>query len=89
MQTLAYFLYRALDIYLYIIIAAVLMSYLVGFGVINMRNEIAARLVAAIATITDPVFEPFRRILPPIGWLDLSPFAVMIVISILQAMLLP
>ncbi|HAU29723.1 MAG TPA: YggT family protein [Rhodospirillaceae bacterium] len=88
MQTLAYLLYRALDIYFYIVIAAVLMSWLVAFDVINLRNKIAARITQGIIAMTEPAFDLFRRILPPIGGLDLAPFGVIIVISLLQSLLL-
>jgi len=87
MNAIAYILYRALDLYLYIVIASVLMSWLVAFGVINMRNDIAAKVVHAIDAATEPAFALVRRILPPVGGLDLAPFGVMIVIALLQSLL--
>jgi YggT family protein len=69
-----------LDIYWWVIIIAVILSWLVGFGVINTYNQIARAVVRAFHALTEPVFGPIRRILPPFGGLDLSPLIVLLII---------
>jgi YggT family protein len=77
-----------LDLYTYIIIAAVIVSWLVGFGVINTYNQIARVIVRALHALTEPVFGPIRRILPPFGGLDLSPLIALLLIFFLQRWLI-
>jgi YggT family protein len=77
-----------LNLYTYIIIAAVIVSWLVGFGVINTYNQIARVIVRALHALTEPVFGPIRRILPPMGGLDLSPLIALLLIFFLQRWLI-
>ena len=73
-----------LELYTYVIIAAVVASWLVGFGVINAYNQYARALLRALHALTEPVFGPIRRILPPLGGLDLSPMIALLIIIFLQ-----
>ena len=77
-----------LNLYTYIIIAAVIVSWLVGFGVINTHNQIARVVVRALHALTEPVFRPIRRIIPPLGGLDLSPLIALLLIFFLQRWLI-
>jgi YggT family protein len=77
-----------LDLYTYVIIAAVIVSWLVGFGVINTYNQIARVIVRALHALTEPVFGPIRRILPPFGGLDLSPLIALLLIFFIQRWLI-
>ena len=56
-----------LNLYTYVIIAAVIVSWLVGFGVINTYNQIARVVVRMLHSLTEPVFGPIRRIVPPLA----------------------
>ncbi len=73
-----------LDLYFYVIIAAVIASWLVGFGIVNSYNPIARTILRALHALTEPVFAPVRRILPALGGLDLSPLIVLLLISFLR-----
>ena len=73
-----------LDLYTYVIIAAVVASWLVGFGVINAYNPAARTVLRMLHALTEPVFGPIRRILPPMGGLDLSPMIALLIIIFLQ-----
>jgi YggT family protein len=77
-----------LDLYTYVIIAAVIVSWLVGFGVINTYNQFARMVVKVLHALTEPVFGPIRRILPSMGGLDLSPLIVLLLIFFLQRWLI-
>ena len=73
-----------IQLYQWVIIAAVISSWLVGFGIVNAYNPTARMILRALHGLTEPVFGPVRRILPPIGGLDLSPLIVLLLISFLQ-----
>ena len=62
-----------LDIYIWIILATVIMSWLIGFNVINGPMTIVRQISYALYRLTEPVLGPIRRILPDLGGIDISP----------------
>jgi YggT family protein len=75
-----------LDIYFWIIIASVIISWLVAFEVVNVKNQQARNLMDLLHRATEPVYRPIRKYVPPIGGIDITPIIVIIGISILQQM---
>jgi len=45
-------------------------------------------LVRIVFDVTEPILAPIRRVLPPLGGLDLSPIVALILIQVLQRVLL-
>jgi YggT family protein len=84
MNPIAALLLYILEIYKWIVIAAVIVSWLTAFNVINERNNFVRTLLHILYSLTEPVFRPIRRILPSMGGLDLSPIVVFIIIWFLQ-----
>ena len=78
-----------INLYIYVVIAAVIVSWLIAFGVINMRNEFVRGAVRLLDALTDPVFRQIRRVIPPIGGLDLSPLVVIVILSAINAYFFP
>jgi YggT family protein len=76
-----------LDLCWFVVIAAVIASWLIAFGVLNMNNQYVRQMVRALDSITEPVFRRVRRVIPPIGGLDLSPVIVLFAIILLQVFL--
>ena len=74
-------------LYTTVVIAAVIASWLVAFGVLNMSNPLARQLVQILDGLTEPLFRRVRRVIPPIGGLDLSPIIVLIAIELLRIFL--
>jgi YggT family protein len=70
----------ALQLYIYVIIAAALMSLLIAFNVVNTRNQFVAILADFLYRITDPVLRPIRQRLPYFGGIDISPIIVIFII---------
>ncbi len=70
-----------------IIINAVL-SWLVAFQVINTRNQFVYQVLKTLDMITYPVLEPFRRFIPNLGGVDISPIVAIIVLKGIQEILL-
>jgi YggT family protein len=73
-----------LDMYMYIVIAAVILSWLIAFNVINMRNDIVGMIARVLYQLTEPVFRPIRNILPNLGGIDFSPLIVLLIIYVLR-----
>lgn len=73
-----------LDIYFWIIIATVILSWLVAFNVINGSNPYVRQVGFALRRLTEPVLAPIRRFLPDLGGIDISPIVVLIGLQFLQ-----
>jgi YggT family protein len=79
---------QIISIYTWIVIAAVVMSWLIAFGVINTYNRFARSVVQFLDAMTEPVFRQVRRVIPPIGGLDISPLIVLIALQFLSYLIL-
>jgi YggT family protein len=73
-----------ITLYTYVVIAAVIVSWLIAFGVINTYNRYARAIVQFLDAVTEPVFRQVRKVIPPIGGLDLSPLIVLIALQFLS-----
>ena len=78
-----------LRVAMYIIILQAILSWLVAFNVINTSNDFVRTFLNALNRITEPLYRPFRRILPDFGGLDFSPMIVLLLIIIVKDYLLP
>jgi YggT family protein len=67
----------------FIIIQAIL-SWLIAFNVINTSNQFVAQMWMTLDRLTEPLYRPFRKIIPDFGGIDLTPMAVLILIMIIQ-----
>ncbi len=74
----------AITIYIWIIIIQVLVSWLIIFDVINVKNEQAQNLIRLMKKATDPVFKPLQKYIPPIGGIDITPIIVILLLSLIQ-----
>jgi YggT family protein len=84
MNPVAALIIAILDIYKWIVIVAVIVSWLTAFNIINSHNNFVRSLLHILYALTEPVFRPIRKILPPMGGLDLSPIIVFLIIWFLQ-----
>ena len=73
-----------LQLYIYIVIASAILSWLVAFNVINSRNQFVAMVGEFLYRITDPVLRPIRNMLPPMGGIDISPIILFLIIILIQ-----
>jgi len=77
----------ALDIYIWILIASAVYSWLFAFNVINSRNQFVNMLGRFLFNVTEPVLKPIRRFMPDLGGVDISPIVVFILIYLLQQLI--
>jgi YggT family protein len=73
-----------LNLVWWIFLIMIIMSWLISFNVINTRNQFVSTVWRILNQITEPILKPIRRIIPPVGGLDLSPIVVFIIIFFLQ-----
>ena len=67
----------------FIIIQAIL-SWLFAFDVINHRNRFVSQIADFLDRITAPILEPFRRIIPTLGGIDISPIVVLLLLQFVR-----
>ena len=77
----------ALQMYVYVVIAAAILSWLVAFNVVNTRNQVVYQIGNALYRLTEPALRPIRRILPNLGGIDISPVVLLLLIYFLQMVL--
>ncbi|RZJ04004.1 MAG: YggT family protein [Brevundimonas sp.] len=66
------------------IILSAIFSWLFAFDVINRRNRFVSQLADLLDRITTPILAPFRRVIPPLGGIDISPIVVLLLINFLK-----
>ena len=74
----------ALEMFSWMIIATAVLSWLIAFNVINMRNDFVRSVCQGLYRITEPVMRPLRRVLPYMGGVDLSPIVVLLAIMFIE-----
>lgn len=88
MNVIGELLLLATNVYTFVIIANVVISWLIAFGVLNTNNPQAGRLVEGLNRLTEPVMAPIRRFIPSIGGIDISPIIVIFGIMLLQRIII-
>ncbi|MDD3029132.1 MAG: YggT family protein [Alphaproteobacteria bacterium] len=78
-------LYALLNFYVWALIIAALLSWLVAFGILNPYNRFVQVVLGLLTRITEPLLAPIRRVLPPMGGIDLSPLVLIFAIYFLQS----
>ncbi len=84
LQSLAYPVYLLLRFYGYIIFAAVIISWLDAFNILNTYNSVVCSIRETVRKLTEPYFNLFRKFIPPVGMVDFSPLIALIVLYFLQ-----
>ncbi|WP_137701299.1 YggT family protein [Marimonas lutisalis] len=78
-----------LDVAFFILLAHIIMSWLINFQVLNLRQPFVAQIWYGLNKLLEPIYAPIRRILPDTRPLDLSPLVVFIIIISLRDFILP
>jgi YggT family protein len=84
MNPFIWLILTVLDIYFWIIIATVIVSWLIAFNVINGANPYVRQAVFALRRLTEPLLGPIRRFLPDLGGIDISPIVLLIALSFVR-----
>lgn len=87
MQSLFQILNMILSIAVFVVVAHVIMSWLINFQILNLRQPVVASIWDGLNRILEPVYARIRNILPPMGGLDLAPLITLIGVYALQIIL--
>jgi YggT family protein len=83
------FISYLITLYTYVIIANVILSWLMAFGVINAYNPIVRSIWQALNAVTEPLLAPIRKFMPNMGGIDLSPIILLLACYFVQSVVLP
>lgn len=78
MQSLFQILMLLLDVLWFLVLAHVIMSWLINFQVLNLRQQLVAQIWDGLNRIMEPIYQPIRRVLPPMGGIDFAPLVTLI-----------
>jgi YggT family protein len=73
-----------IDLYFWVILATVILSWLVAFNVVNRSNSFVRQVGYALERLTEPLLGPIRRMLPNFGGLDISPIILLLALQFLK-----
>ena len=76
-----------ISIYIWILIAAAVLSWLIAFNVVNTRNPIVANIGEFLYRITEPALRPIRNMMPNLGGIDISPVILIIGLLFLKQLI--
>ncbi|MDF3075032.1 MAG: hypothetical protein K0S54_2699 [Alphaproteobacteria bacterium] len=76
-----------IEIYIWLLVAMAILSWLIAFNVINTRNRFVATVIDFLYRITEPVLRPLRRIIPTIGGIDITPAVLILILFFVQQLI--
>ena len=71
-------------LYIYILVAAAVMSWLIAFGVVNSYNSTVRMIWDFLGRVTEPALRPIRAVLPNLGGIDISPVILILIIFLIE-----
>jgi len=76
-----------LQLYVWLLIASAILSWLIAFNVVNTRNQFVATIGDFLWRITEPVLRPIRSAMPNLGGIDISPVILILIIFFIQSVI--
>lgn len=77
----------ALQLYVWMLIASAILSWLVAFNVVNTRNPVVSGIGDFLYRITEPVLRPIRNMMPNLGGIDISPVILILIIFFIESVI--
>ena len=77
-----------LQLYIWLLIAAAVLSWLIAFNVVNTRNPVVSAVADFLYRITEPLLRPIRKRLPSLGGLDISPVILILIIILIERIII-
>ncbi len=84
-----YIVQGLLGLIIWVVIAYAILSWLIAFNVVNLRNNAVWQISRFLEAVVRPLLRPFQRLLPPMGGMDFSPILLFLIIGGVQRFLVP
>jgi YggT family protein len=82
------FIVYLIQLYIWVVIAAAILSWLVAFNVVNTNNRVVLTIGDMLYRVTEPALRPIRRILPDLGGIDISPVILILLLLFIRDVVL-
>ena len=86
-SALFFLIYSLIDLTIFVVIVTAILSWLIAFDVLNVRNPTVNRIVNVLNAITDPLLRPIRRFMPNLGGIDISPIILLLLLQALKILI--
>ena len=87
MDALLWLILQIINIYVWLIILQVVLSWLIAFNVVNTSNRFVYLIGDFLYRVTEPAMRPIRSVLPNLGGIDLSPLVLLLLLFFVQRLL--
>ncbi len=84
MLVIQYLFNAVIQLYSFVLIITVILSWLIGFNVINRHNQLVDAIWRTCTALTEPLLRPIRNMLPNMGGIDISPIILILGLNALQ-----
>ena len=84
MYSLLHLVNTLITIFIWLLIAQAVLSWLVAFGIVNRYNRVVATIGDFLWRVTEPLLRPIRRVLPDLGGIDISPVILILLLWFLR-----
>ena len=84
---IAWLINTVIGLLIFLIIAQAILSWLVAFNVVNVRNGFVYNVVRFLDRVTDPLLRPLRRFIPSFGGIDITPVILLLGLQFLRIVL--
>ena len=84
MRSILWLIDTVITLYVWLLIAGAVLSWLIAFNVVNVRNPIVLQIADFLDRVTEPALRPIRRILPNLGGVDISPIILILLLYFLR-----
>lgn len=88
MNAVLILLLTIINLYLFIVIVGVILSWLVTFNILNLSNQFVQIVMRFLMAAIDPVLRPIRSIIPDIGGVDLSPLILILFLYFIKNLII-
>ena len=84
MRSILWLVDTVITLYVWLLIASAVLSWLIAFNVVNLRNPIVMQVADFLDRVTEPALRPIRRVLPNLGGIDISPIILILLLYFLR-----
>jgi YggT family protein len=82
------FIVLVIDLYIWVVIAGAILSWLIAFNVVNTSNRLVYTIADMLYRLTEPALRPIRNILPNLGGIDISPVILILILLFIRDVVL-
>jgi YggT family protein len=82
------FIVLVIDLYIWVVIAGAILSWLIAFNVVNTQNQVVRSIAEMLYRVTEPALRPIRSVLPSLGGIDISPVILILFLLFIRDVVL-